>query len=392
VERTWCDIDTSALADNVRTFRRLVGERVLLAPAVKANGYGHGLSLAARAFVGAGADWLCTDSVDEAAAVRAAGVTAPVHIMGYVPLDDLPRVAALDASLVVYNAATVERMAALRCPLRVHLKLETGNHRQGVELHEALALAARLREIPGATLQGVCSHFANIEDTTDHAYARHQLTRFEDAVTALRAAGHEVPLRHLSNTAATLLWPDQRFEMVRVGLGAYGHWPSKETRVAALLTGRSDVALRPALTWKTRVAQVKDVPAGAFIGYGCTYMTTHTTRLAILPVGYADGFDRGASNLGWVLVGGRRAPVRGRVCMNILMVDVTDVPEVRLEDEVVLLGRQGDAVVSAEQMADWSGTIQYETLARIADHVSRHDRPGSGPPGWDETGAYRPPR
>jgi len=146
------------------------------------------------------------------------------------------------------------------------------------------------------------------------------------------------------------------------------------------------------MTWKTRVAQVKDVPAGAFIGYGCTFMTTHATRLAILPVGYADGFDRGASNLGWVLVGGRRAPVRGRVCMNILMVDVTDVPEVALEDEVVLLGRQGDAVLSAEQMADWSGTIQYETLARIADHVPRHDRPGSGPPGWDETGAYRPPR
>ena len=391
-QRTWCEVDTDALTNNIRTFRRLVGADVLLAPAVKSNGYGHGLSLAARAFVAGGADWLCTDSLEEAEAVRAAGVSVPLHIMGYVPLDALERLRGLNVSLVVYNPETVERLAALRSDARVHLKIETGNHRQGVETPLALALAARVAASPTLRLEGVCSHFANIEDTTDHAYARGQLARFEETIAALRAAGHAVPVRHLSNTAASLLWPDRRFEMVRVGLGAYGHWPSKETRVASLLGGRGDVTLRPALTWKTRVAQVKDVPAGAFIGYGCTYMTTHPTRLAILPVGYADGFDRAASNLGWVLIGGRRAPVRGRVCMNIIMVDVTDVPEAALEDEVVLIGRQGDAVVTAEQMAEWSGTIQYETLARLASHVPRVAAPGGGPPGWDDAGAYRPPR
>jgi alanine racemase len=200
-------------------------------------------------------------------------------------------------------------------------------------------------------------------------------------------------MRHLSNTAATLLWPDQRFEMVRIGIGAYGIWPSKETRIAALLTGRAEMPLRPALTWKTRIAQVKDLPEGAFVGYGCTYMTTHPTRLAILPVGYADGFDRGLSNLAYVLIRGRRAPVRGRICMNITMVDVTDIPEAALEDEAVLLGGQGTERLTADQLGDWAQTISYEVVARLGAHLPRVASPGSAAPHVGAAArAWRPPR
>ncbi len=387
---TWCEVDVDALATNIRTFRQLVGPDVLLAPAVKGGAYGHGLLPAARAFVAGGADWLCIHQIEEARALRAAGVDAPLYCVGPILLDDLAEVERVDLRFVVYNRETIDRLDALGVRARVHLKVETGNHRQGLALDAALALADRIAKAPGLTLEGLSSHFANIEDTTDHRYARQQLARFEEAARALRARGHAVPIRHLSNSAAALLWPDQAFEMVRLGVACYGLWPSKETRVAAALAGRAAVTLTPALTWKARIAQIKPVPEGAFVGYGCSFMTTHPTRLAIVPVGYYDGYDRGLSNLAHVLVRGRRAPVRGRVCMNIIMVDVTDVPDVALEDEVVLLGAQGDAEISAEQLAEWAGTINDEVVTRIAAHVPRLEVTGGARP--DPDAVYRAPR
>lgn len=387
----WCEVHADALAHNVRTFRRLVGPDVRLAPAVKGGAYGHGLVPAAKAFVAGGADWLCIHEIDEARRLRAAGIEVPLHQVGPTLLADLAEVERLGVQPVVYNRETVERLASLGARAKLHLKLETGNHRQGLELPAALALAELIRATPGLELAGVSSHFANIEDTTDHRYARRQLARFEAAVAALRAAGHPVPIRHLSNSAAALLWPDQGFEMVRLGIGGYGLWPSKETRVAAALAGRGRIDLRPALAWKARVAQIKTVPEGAFVGYGCTFMTTHETRLAIVPVGYYDGYDRALSNLAHVLIRGRRAPVRGRVCMNIIMVDVTDIPAAALEDEVVLLGAQGDDRISAEQLAGWAGTINYEVVTRIGGHVPRVVVPGAANAVPDDP-LYRRPR
>ena len=375
--RTWCEVETSALAWNIRQFRRHVGESVILAHTVKANPYGHGLRLAAQAFCQGGADWLSVDAVEEARALRQAGISTPIYILGYVPLAELEEAVSLEARLVVYNRETVARLRSLGHPARVHLKIETGNSRQGVEGEAARALADEIRLSPGLVLEGACSHFANIEDTTDHAFARQQRRRFDEEVAALRARGHELPIRHLSNSAAALLWPDRSYEMVRLGIGGYGLWPSKEAMVAAHLAGRSDVELRPALSWKTRIAQVKWVPVGAYVGYGCTYMTTHKTRLAVLPVGYYDGYDRGLSNLAHVLIGGRRAPVRGRVCMNMTMVDITDIPDAQLEAEVVLMGRQASEQVSAEMLAEWAGTINYEIVTRIAAHVPRQRQQGS---------------
>ncbi len=383
-ERTWCEVDVTRLAGNLAAFRRLVGRSRILAPTVKADAYGHGLLIAARAFLDAGADWLCVDSLGEAATLRDHGIDAPLYVMGYVPLADLETAAALGLRLVLYNRATVEalaeavpRLPASSLPVKLHLKLETGNNRQGVGLEQALAIADMVTKTPGLELEGLSSHYADIEDTTDHTYAKRQLERFEDMARALWQAGHRVRIRHFSNSAATILWPETYMEMVRLGISAYGMWPSAETQVAAALLGRHDlVDLRPAITWKARIAQVKDVPQGEFVGYGRTYRTTHPTRLAIVPVGYYDGYDRGLSNLAYVLVHGQRAPVRGRVCMNMIMIDVTHVPGVGVEDEVVLLGEQGGDRITAEQMADWLGTINYEITTRIAEHVPRHARRG----------------
>ena len=176
---------------------------------------------------------------------------------------------------------------------------------------------------------------------------------------------------HTANTAATILFPKTYFTMVRTGVGNYGLWPSNETRVSAQ-NEEKNISLQPIMTWKTRVAQVKNVPANSYVGYGCTYKTNHDSRIAILPIGYCDGYDRrGLSNTAYVLIQGKRAPVRGRVCMNMTMVDVTDIPGVKIEDEVVLLGRQGDEEVSADQLADWIGTIHYEVTTRINERIVR---------------------
>jgi alanine racemase len=295
--------------------------------------------------------------------------------MGYVPLDRLDAVVELGLHPVVYNRETVRRLDELarredkRVP--VHLKVETGTHRQGIPEAELPAFAALVRDLPGLRLVGVTTHFANIEDTTDHRYANEQIERFDRMADALETAGEPVPLRHAACSAAALLFTRTHLDLARIGISLYGLWPSRETYVSCLEEGQPTLELRPVLTWKTRVAQVKDVPEGSFIGYGCTYRATRPSRIAVLPVGYHEGYDRGLSGVAHVLVRGRRAPVRGRVCMNMCMVDVTDVPGVELEDEVVLLGGQGEERVSAEQLAAWCGTISYEIVCRIHPALPR---------------------
>jgi alanine racemase len=381
---TWCEVPTAALAHNVAELRRRVlpaGAR--LGVVVKADAYGHGLVVAARAFVAGGVDWLIVNALDEAEALRRAGVTAPLYVVGPVAPWMAARVVAADVRLVVYDADLVEALAAAAQAagkvVPVHVKVETGNHRQGLEPPDAVALATRVAATPGLTLEGLSTHYADIEDTTDHRFAMQQLARFDEALQALAQAGIRPPIANSANSAATILWPKTHAGLVRVGLAAYGLWPSAQTYAAALALEAADKdgrggylpELRPALAWRTRIAQVKSVPAGAWIGYGRTFRATHATRIAILPVGYHEGYDRRLSNLAHALVGGVRAPVRGRVCMNMTMIDVTDVPDVRAGQVVTLLGDDGDERISAEDLARWMGTINYEVVSRIHPVVPR---------------------
>ncbi len=377
---SWVEVSESAYASNLRFFRRLVGPRVELSAVVKSNAYGHGMEIVADLAARHGADSFCVHSLDEALRLRRAGATLDVLIMGHVPLARLEEVVAEDFRLVLYNRESLDRLAAITSATdrrgRVHLKIETGTHRQGIDDDDLGTFLDVLGRHPRIVVDGVTTHFANIEDTTDHSYAGHQLERFENAVERIRAAGF-TPKRHAACSAASLVVPHTHFEMVRLGISQYGQWPSKETllsyRMAAPRPDPLPVTLHPVLTWKTRISQLKQVPAGAFIGYGCTYQATRDSRIAVLPIGYADGYDRRLSNQAHVLVGGRRAPVRGRVCMNLIMVDVTDIPGVELEDEVVLLGRQepGDQEITAGQLAELVGTIHYEVLARLSPDLPR---------------------
>jgi len=372
----WVEIDAAALRHNLEGFRRAVGPQVALGAVVKSNAYGHGMLETARIAVDAGADWLCVNNVDEALELRAAGHRyEAILVMGYVPLDRLEDVVRHGLRPVVYNLETVERLDALgsgrQTPVPLHLKIETGTHRQGILESDVPVFAERIRGARGVTLEGLSTHFANIEDTTNHDYAESQIEAFDRVTEAFRAAGCPAKMRHSACSAAALLFDRTHLDLARLGIAMYGLWPSKETRLSCVERGKTLVDLRPALAWKTRVAQVKDVAEGAFVGYGCTWKSTRPSRIAVLPVGYAEGYDRGLSGVAHVLIRGRRAPVRGRICMNICLADVTDIPDVSLEDEVVLLGSQVDETVTAEQLAAWAGTIAYEIVARIHPGLPR---------------------
>ncbi len=373
---SWVEVDTVKLNANIHAFRDRLGPGVQLTHVVKANAYGHGLDLVAREDEAAGlVDRLAVINVNELQAVRDAGVRLPVHVLGHVPLGAWSAIVDGEGTPVVFSRESIEALSRESDDrgrdIPVHLKVETGTYRYGVPESEVPEYVALIGRLPGVHLEGLTTHFANIEDTTDHGYAREQLDRFRALVDRVTALGVRIPLCNTACSAATILFPESHFGMVRVGISSYGIWPSKETRVSAGHLEGSALRLEPALTWKTRVGQVKEIPAGAYVGYGCSWRAPVATRLAVLPVGYADGYDRALGNVGHVLIRGQRAPVRGRVCMNVTMVDVTHIDGIQQEDEVVLLGNSMNETISADQMAGWCGTIAYEVVARIAGHLPR---------------------
>jgi alanine racemase len=371
----WVEVDGEALRHNLSEFRRLIGKRRLLLATVKANAYGHGLIEVSSAAQRSGADWLGVHSLMEGIQLRQSGLDCPVLILGYVPLDELESAVQHNLRLTVYSMEAVQRLALIRLArgkkIPLHVKVETGTYRQGIQLEEALPLIKRINAYPNLIVEGISSHFANIEDTTDHSYARYQIENFQQVCKRLEEEGIMVPIKHIACTAAAILFPETFFDMVRVGIGMYGLWPSKETYVSCLLQNREPVHLKPVLSWKARIAQLKKIPKGAYIGYGCTYRTTRETLLGVIPVGYYDGYSRAFSNISYVLIKGQRAPVRGRVAMDFTMVDVTDIPGVKEEEEVVLLGKNGDERITADALASLLGTINYEIVTRINPLIPR---------------------
>jgi alanine racemase len=371
---SWCEIDRTALSHNLGVFAGLVGGPERLLPVVKANAYGHGLLPVTEVLVAGGVQRVGVNELDEGLALRARWPELGVVVLGHVPDEGLPEAVRAGLDLVVYRDDVLLQLAraadAQGTRARVHLKAETGTNRQGLEPDGLLHLARLAASLPSVSLEGLSTHFADIEDTTDDRYAREQLARFHQAADLLAAHGVRPRLLHCANTAATLNMPETHHDLARVGIGLYGLWPSQETLIASLLKG-TRAELRPALTWKTSIAQIKDVPAGAYLGYGRTFRATSHLRVAVLPIGYYDGYDRGLSNQAHVLIRGHRAPVRGRICMNMALVDVTHVPGVSMHDQVVLLGASGDERVRAEDLAALCGTIHYEITTRISERIPR---------------------
>ena len=359
---TVAEVSLSALRWNCRRVRELVGPAVAVMAVVKADAYGHGAVAAAGAFVDAGAAMLGVSTVDEGVEIRRAGLTAPIVVLGGTFPGEEPAVVAHELGTAVWNVAAARALAAAarsagrRVP--VHLKIDTGMTRLGVDARDAAALATELRATDGIELAGVFSHFASA-DAVDTASARAQLERFRDAVDALAAAGVRPAHVHLANSAAVLSAPAAHFSVVRPGIMLYGCPPAPHLAARA--------GLRPAMRLRTAVAQVRRVPAGTAVGYGGTFVTRRPSLIGVLPVGYADGYHRLASNCASVVVRGRRVPVAGRVCMDHTMIDLTDAGEVAAGEPVVLFGPE----LSADELAGWCETISYEMLTAVGRRVKR---------------------
>jgi alanine racemase len=363
---TVAEVSLGALRENCRQARALVGDRTRVLAVVKADGYGHGAVAAARAFLEGGAVGLGVSMVAEGLELRRAGITAPVVVLGGVFDGEETAVVANDMAAAVW---TVERARALAAAaekagttVAVHVKVNTGMTRLGVDGDEVRSFASKLKEIPRLRIAGIFSHFASA-DAVETTQAHAQRDRFRRAVDDVRAAGVEPEWVHLANSAAVLCEPEAHFNLVRPGLMLYGYAPA--THLASV------AALQPAMRLRTRIAQVRKIPPDTPVGYGGTWVASRPSTIATLPIGYADGLHRLASNRAQMLVGGRRVDVAGRVCMDHTMLDVTQVPSVAAGDPVVLFGTQGRETITANELAAWTDTITYEVLTSVGKRVPR---------------------
>jgi len=364
--KSWVEVSKKALFHNIQVFRKSIGRNVKIAAVVKANAYGHGLKEIVPLLKNK-VDVFAVDNIDEALTIREINSSIPILVLGYTTLANLHLLIENNISFVVYNNETLNKIVSLKTknPAKVHLKIETGLNRQGIS---ADGLSEFLKYIKNHSnnflLEGVYTHFANIEDTLDPSFAKEQLVEFKKALKVINKAGFKPSMVHCAASAGTLLYPETHFSMVRVGFGIYGWWMSLETRVS-LMAQKRDIDLRPVLTWKSIVAQIKQIDVGESVGYGRSWFATRKTKIAIIPIGYSDGYDRKLSNIGRVIINGVHANVVGRVAMNMIVIDITDVKNVKLEDEVVLLGNKDGLKISADEIAKKIGTINYEVVSRI---------------------------
>ncbi|MBI2195222.1 MAG: alanine racemase [Planctomycetes bacterium] len=378
--RAWARVDLAALDRNIRALRRFFGNRALLVP-VKANAYGHGAVAVARAAVPAGAAFLGVADVSEGIELREAGIDAPILVLGAVLPEEIEPALRHSLEIVLSPADILDTVLStargLAATARVHLLVDTGMSRNGIDAGDALRAARVLAADDCAELVGLATHFAASE-REDESLSQHQLDRFRRLIAAFRAEKLLPPFLHAANSAALLGLPRSHFNLVRPGLAVYGIHPAERFR--------RRVSLQPVLSVHARITLVRSVPAGTTVGYGATYRTSSATRLATVPVGYADGWPTSLSNRGHVLVRGQRVPIAGRISMDSMVIDVGHVPEVRAGETVTLLGRGGHSEISLEELADLSGRIPYEVLCGLGRRLYLQHSPGT--PHGDSPGAF----
>ena len=367
----WIELSQENLIHNIEVIRSFCGRKTSLSALLKANAYGHGIEPMAELFVKGGIDCFIVHSFDEALRVKATGFGKRIIIIGPQTEEQIKTSLQKGFEIILYTFESLEILKTFsktfKKPIKLHVKIETGTQRQGVILKDLPPFIQKLKQIKNLRLKGISSHFANIEDTSDTAYYKHQMSLFNQAHALFVREGLIPEERHIACSAAVLLYPETLMERARPGIALYGYLSSPELAFALKLPR----PLKPVLSWKTRIAQIKIVDQNEGVGYGLTYQTTRETRLGILPIGYYDGFDRRFSNLAYVLVHGKRAPVRGRICMNLCMVDLTDIPEASVMDEVTVIGTSGKEVLTADHLATWAHTISYEILARLNPSIPK---------------------
>jgi len=359
-------IDLDAIAGNVRIVREALDSRTKLIAVVKGNGYGHGSSMIARTALEAGASMLAVATVGEAQVLRRNGVDAPLLVLGPVNPAEFGLALEARAALTLIDPAAIDQLdrvaASLGVVTGVHLKIDTGMNRFGCAVEDAPALAHQIASAGNLGLEGVFTHFAEADAATD-AVTRVQAARFDEALASISTAGIDVPLRHAANSAATLRSRAFDYDAIRLGIALYGLAPSSEV---PLLPG-----MLSALTLRSRIARIHDLNPGDCVSYGGTYVAERCEQVALVPCGYADGYSRALSNRGWLGAGDERLPIRGRVCMDQLIVGLPEGSSLQVGDEVTLIGDGSDAAPTMDDLAAMLGTINYEIATSIAARVPR---------------------
>ena len=366
---TWVEIDAKAIKYNLRQFRKLIGHNKLLMPVVKANAYGHGFLEVAKICDKANeVDRLCVVNDDEALLLIQNKIKKPIIILTIYETDNVEKSLKLAKKSVIFPLFSLKQAEFLNRVgeradknIKVHIKVDTGASRVGLSPKEVVPFLIQIKKFARLEIEGLFSHFASSEE--DRIYTNYQIKCFTDVIKKTKTIGFDIPIKHFACSAASVLYPKARFDAVRLGLSLYGLYTEE-------LSGKK-IKLRPALSWYTKILQIRTLPPWTKIGYGGSYTTKKTTRIAVLPVGYWDGYDRRLSNNSFVLIGGKRCPVRGRVCMNIMMVELPKNIRAKIGDKAVLIGKDHSAEITADELAQKCRTINYEIVDRINPLIQR---------------------
>jgi len=364
---TWVEVDTKAIKHNITAFRKLIGKDRLLMPVVKANAYGHGMvEIAKICDKSKDVDRICVVSGGEAITLLENRIKKPIQILSFYDLDkSLTKLIGKNIIFPVYNSEQINYLQKigerLKKKIKIHLKLDTGASRTGILIKDLADFIKKINKSNHLELEGLMSHFASSEENEE--YTRQQIKTFEKATQLIEEKGTNLKIRHMACSAASTLYPTSLFNGMRLGLSLYGLYPAKEvTKI---------IKLKPALSWRTKIIQVKTLPAGSKIGYGGTYTVPNEQTIAILPIGYWDGLDRSLSNTGEVLVEGIHCPIRGRICMNLTMVDVSKIKNPKTGLVATIIGKSGGEILTAEDIAEKINTINYEVVDRINPLIPR---------------------
>jgi alanine racemase len=367
---TWIELKAAHVKHNVQVFSELVGKEKL-AFVLKSNAYGHGLKEIYEALKSEKPVWLAVNYVEEGRELRALGFQGRILVVGPFVPEDISEAFKNKLEMMLGHKEGLSAWLQAAVKPEIHVEFDTGMGRQGFRPADADDIASRLAN-DKKLVRGVSMHFANVEDVTEFEYANVQIARFDTVYKVFTGRGFQV-IAHAASSAAALILEGSRFDLMRVGISTYGLWPSQATKISYKHLHGALIDLKPVLSWRTKITSTNDVPAGQYIGYGCTYKTRHPMRIAVLPVGYYEGYPRIASGSeAYVLIHGERCPIVGRICMNMMMVDITDISDKsNVGDLATMIGADGKEYIAASDVAGWAETIHYELVTRLHPAIQR---------------------
>ncbi|OGB74517.1 alanine racemase [candidate division Kazan bacterium RBG_13_50_9] len=375
----WINVDLRAIDYNIKQVKRLLKPATKLIAIVKSNAYGHGIFEVALQAIRSGVDMLGVVNASEALLLRKKGIIRPIVVMGAITKEEMLELVKEKVSFLVHSRRSfldANSVALItRRRVLVHIKLETGINRMGFTFDEALQVIKAIKQRRHLTLEGIWTHLASVEEL-NKSYTKMQLFQFEKLLNRLSKNGvriNEIPYISTAASAAAMLVLESRYTAVRLGISMYGLWPSRGVAAWAKkdLRGKRRVTLKPALKYRTRLVATRRIPAGSYVGYGCSFQAPKAMTVGVVPVGYAEGIDRSLSNMGFMLLKGAVVSIVGRVCMNMTILDISRRPKSKPGDEVVIIGRSGGKEITATDFADWAGTINYEVVTRIPESIPR---------------------